>query len=204
MKKKSIHFKKRIILTSVLLIFFVLIIYLFFYGQKVESKKINSKNNTSINITENKTSSIPINIKIPKINVNTNIESVGILSDGAMGVPNSPENTAWFNLGVIPGDIGSAVIDGHSGWKDNIPAIFDDLYKLKKGDKIYITNDKGIVNTFVVTKTKIYKSNEDTTSVFIPNDKISHLNLITCTGIWNSVEKSHTDRLVIFSDKEIL
>ncbi len=91
---------------------------------------------------ENKVPS-PIRLKIPKINVNTNIEVVGIASDGALDVPKNFTDVAWFNLGPRPGENGNAVIDGHSGRKNNASAVFDNLYKLKKGDKIYTEDEKG-------------------------------------------------------------
>jgi len=34
------------------------------------------------------------------------------------------------------------------------------------------------------------------------NDGKAHLNLITCAGVWDEVEKSHSSRLVVFADME--
>lgn len=36
--------------------------------------------------------------------------------------------------------------------------------------------------------------------VFHQGDDGSHLNLITCDGVWDGVEKSYSKRLVIFAD----
>lgn len=116
-------------------------------------------------------------------------------------MPTGPSEVAWFDLGSLPGENGSAVIDGHSGWKNGIPAAFDNLYKLHKGNKIYTENSKGIITTFVVREIKIYKYNEDVPEVFNSSDGKAHLNLITCTGFWNQILKSHSSRLVVFADK---
>jgi len=67
---------------------------------------------------------------IPSINIDAAIEYVGLTSNGAMAVPKGPNDVGWFELGPRPGDIGSAVIAGHDGWKDGIPAVFDNLSKL--------------------------------------------------------------------------
>lgn len=147
-------------------------------------------------------SSLPIHLKIPSINVDALIESVGLTSDGAMDVPKGPAEVAWYNLGPRPGEMGSAVIDGHSGYKNNQPAVFDNLYKLQKGDKIYVENDTGVTTTFIVREIQKYNPNADASDVFISNDGKSHLNLITCTGIWNKIWKSHSERLIVFADKE--
>jgi hypothetical protein len=88
------------------------------------------ENNNSSIVSSNNNQTL--RLKIPKINVDANIDSVGLTVSGAMDVPEGPNDVAWFNLGSRPGEEGTSIIDGHSGWKDNIPAVFDDLYKLKK------------------------------------------------------------------------
>ena len=145
---------------------------------------------------------LPIRFKIPSINVDVPVEYVGLTSDGAMDVPKGPVNVGWFNLGPRPGQNGSSVIAGHSGWKDAIPAVFDNLHKLRKGDEIYIEDEKGANIIFVVREIKIYGRNDNASDVFGSSDGASHLNLITCTGVWNKVEKTSSDRLVVFADKE--
>lgn len=146
---------------------------------------------------------LPIRLKIPKINVNAALESVGLTSDGSMGVPKYPANVGWFNLGPRPGDIGSAVLAGHYGrWKNGQGSVFDNLSKLRPGDKIYVTDDKGSIIVFVVRELRSYGPNADASDVFVSNDGKAHLNLITCEGAWNKTSKSYPKRLVVFADKE--
>jgi LPXTG-site transpeptidase (sortase) family protein len=120
-----------------------------------------------------------------------------------MDVPAGPDDTAWLDLGPRPGEIGSAVIDGHAGWKDNIPAVFDNLYKLNIGDKIFIEDASGMTLTFVVRKIRTYTSTADVSAVFASNDTKAHLNLITCAGAWNEATKSSSKRLVVFADRDM-
>jgi len=148
-------------------------------------------------------SGIPKRLRIPKINVDTTIESVGLTPQGAMEAPAGPSGVAWFNLGPQPGEHGTAVIDGHSGWKNGIPAIFDNLNQLQKGDRIYVEDEAGRTTTFVVREVRTYGKNEDPSDVFSSSDGKAHLNLITCKGVWNSAEKSYSDRLVVFTDREM-
>ncbi len=56
---------------------------------------------------------------------------------------------------------------------------------------------------FSVREIKKYDLSVDTKDVFVSNDGKSHLNLITCAGIWNPILGTHSERLVVFSDKEI-
>ena len=145
----------------------------------------------------------PIRLKIPKINVDAAVEYVGITPDGAMDVPKGPADVAWFNLGPRPGENGSAVMAGHYGWKNNISSVFDDLHTLQKGDKLYVEDEKGAITTFVVRESRRYDPKADASNVFIPNDSLAHLNLITCEGIWDKVSESYSERLVVFTDKEM-
>ncbi len=145
---------------------------------------------------------LPVRLKIPAINVDSAVEYVGLDSGGAMNVPEDPANVAWFKLGQRPGENGAAVIAGHYGWKDGKAAAFDNLYKLRKGDKVYIEDDKGAVISFVVRESRRYEPKADASAVFESNDGKAHLNLVTCEGDWNEASKSYSKRLVVFADKE--
>lgn len=147
-------------------------------------------------------SSPPSNIRIPSIDIDTKIEQVGTTSDQSIGVPKDIANTAWFNLGPYPGEIGSSVIVGHYGWKNGISAVFDNLRKVIIGDRIYIANEKGIVTVFIVNEIRNYNFDDDATDIFVSNDGKAHLNLVTCEGIWDATKKSYSKRLVVFSVKE--
>ena len=146
---------------------------------------------------------LPVRLRIPKINVDAFVEYVGLTSQGEVGIPKDPANAAWFDLGPRPGENGNSIIVGHYGWNNNIPAVFDNLYKLKSGDKIYIEDEKGAIITFIVRESRRYDPGADVSYVFNSNDGGGRLNLITCEGIWNKVSKSYSKRLVVFTDKVV-
>lgn len=145
---------------------------------------------------------LPVRIRIPKIKVDAAIESVGLTADGAMEAPKDFTQAGWFNLGTIPGNIGSSVIAGHYGWKRGKPSVFDNLYKLRKGDKVYIEDGDGQITVFIVRGNRRYGAKADATGVFFSDDGKAHLNLITCEGTWNKADKTYSDRLVVFADQE--
>lgn len=171
----------------------VIILTLFFYGSSQRN----------IPVAEQAKSVFPVRIKIPIINVDGAVENVGLTPGGAMDVPATPAGVAWYELGPRPGEIGSAVLAGHSGYKNNQPAVFDDLYKLKTGDEILSEDGNGVITIFVVRETKTYNPDAYATEVFISNDGLAHLNLITCVGEWNKEKETHSKRLVVFADKKI-
>ncbi len=145
---------------------------------------------------------LPVRLKIPSINVDASVEYAGLDFDGAMDVPKERANVAWFGLGQRPGENGGAVIAGHYGWKNGKASAFDNLYKLRKGDKLYIEDDEGVIVPFVVRESRRYDPNDDASAVFGSPDGKSHLNLITCEGVWDKVSKTYSKRLVVFTDKE--
>jgi LPXTG-site transpeptidase (sortase) family protein len=140
----------------------------------------------------------PARLEIPSINVDTAIEDVGVTSGGAMGVPSNTYDVGWFDLGPRPGEKGSAVIAGHFDGKNGEVGVFKNLYKLKKGDKLYIKDDKGKTISFAVSKSRLYDPGYAKEVFSISSS--AHLNLITCDGVWNGIKKSYSKRLVVFAD----
>lgn len=142
---------------------------------------------------------LPVRLSIPKIHVDASILYMGLTPAGDMDVPADLVNVGWYKYGPHPGDVGSAVIAGHlEGYKDL--GVFIDLIKLQKGDTLSILNDKGVTTTFVVRELKSYPQKDRPSEIFHSEDGV-HLNLITCTGIWNNTTKRYSERLVVFADK---
>lgn len=146
---------------------------------------------------------LPMRLEIKSIGVDSLIEYVSTTTKGEMDTPKLLEDVAWFSPGTYPGEVGTAVIAGHSGWINYKTAVFDRLSKIKVGDIVTIKNDNGVNTNFVVSNLKKYNSLGDPTEVFTSNDGKSHLNLITCSGIWDTENKNYKERLVVFTDKEI-
>lgn len=198
---------KNLSLQIILITFFAgfgLFFSIIYYPQKLNSGGSVRPLSNSIALAKQAETSIglPLRLKIPGINVDAVVEQVGLTSKGAMDVPKGRANVGWFKLEKRPGEIGSAVIAGHFGiWENGERSVFDDLSKLRQGDKLYVMDDKGAAIPFTVQSSRVYDPEADATDVFSSNDGKSHLNLVTCKG-WNEVSQTFTKRLVIFTDKE--
>jgi sortase A len=143
---------------------------------------------------------LPQTLRIPKINVNTTIEHVGLDKEKKMDVPKEVMNVGWYNLGPRPGMTGNSAIDGHVDTPTGAPAIFYNLKKLKAGDRIEVVDENNRTHTFAVTDVIDYQTNEfPIQEVFGPTDK-TRLNLITCGGIWDKVKKDYSERTVVYSE----
>lgn len=151
-----------------------------------------NKNLTSIS------QGFPTRLIIPAINVNANIQQLGITSEGEMEIPDNTVYVGWFKFGPRPGEKGSAVIAGHFNGINDEAGVFFNLYQLRKGDNIYVKDDKGTTISFIIRESHIYDPGY-AENVFSQNDS-AHLNLITCDGFWDGTKKSYTKRLVVFAD----
>ena len=174
------------------------------FGWKFPVVKFPSTGSTQVAFSDlrdaGKPMGLPVRLSIPVIGVDSAIEDAFITPDGRMDVPLGSVNVAWFALGPYPGQEGSAVIGGHFGIKNNVPFVFYKLNELEIGDKAYVLDDKGESFTFVVRSIKSFDRNDDATTVFTSDDGLAHLNLVTCEGVWNKVNNSYPQRLVVFTD----
>ena len=144
------------------------------------------------------TFSVPVGLRIPSIGVDAPVVRVGITDDGVMEAPEGPVDTGWYERGPRPGERGSAVIAGHSGYRTG-PAVFDDLGQLEPGDFIYVVDEQGAQIAFTVRESREYRYYESPPEVFSRNDG-HHLNLVTCTGAWDASAGTSSKRLVVFAD----
>lgn len=177
-----------------IIIFIVFLSLLLFYP----TKDTNKKEIFQCMLENRAVSRFPIRLIIPTININADIQHLGVTQAGEMEVPNNNIDVGWFGLGPRPGERGSAVIAGHFNGKNGKAGVFANLDKLKMGDKLFVKDDKGKIITFVVRESRTYDPGY-ANDVFNSNDG-THLNLITCDGVWDETKNSYSKRLVVFSD----
>lgn len=194
-------------LTLLIITFEIFFILFYFPRNKSPSNFLNQNSNKNLSPQNSQISRVtllvfPMRLIIPEINIDANIQRLGVTSNGDMEVPNNSVDAGWFDLGPQPGEKGSAIIAGHVDTKDDAIGVFANLYKLKKGNKLYIENSKGMLTTFVVRESRTYDPGR-ANDVFISSDS-AHLNLITCDGSWDAIKGSYNKRLVIFADYENL
>lgn len=141
----------------------------------------------------------PVTIEIPSLDVKTEIEDVGRLKNGQMGVPENVDNTGWFEPGTKPGNRGSAVIAGHVDDKTG-PSVFFNLEDMENGEEIIITgeNDKRLI--FKVVGKEVFPRNDAPISEIFGYTSRRMLNLITCTGDFDNSAGTHNDRLVVYTE----
>ncbi len=144
---------------------------------------------------------MPMRIRIPAINVNTLVERVGKDETGAMALPKSYDNTAWYELGPRPGELGNSVIAGHVDSTTTI-AIFWNLRKLVPGDEIVVTGEDNVERKFRVTALERYPYDEVPISRVFGNADGTHLNIITCDAqsAFNPGRLEYAGNIVVYTD----
>ncbi|MDO8530454.1 MAG: class F sortase [bacterium] len=189
---------KAIILISLVVLVLIILAGIYvFYGQ--QSILPDNENEVTNNEEIDTGSGLPKRLTIPSISVDAPVINVGLTAQGAVEAPKTPHEVAWYQLGPRPGEKGSSVITGHFGpWQTGASSVFDNLNKLKTGDKIYVKDDKGNELNFEVTGSRIYQPHEAPTEVFNKTDG-TYLNLITCNGEWLKNQDTYNQRLVVFT-----
>ncbi len=137
----------------------------------------------------------PARLIIPAIGVDAKVESRGLDSRRNMDTPADFHDVAWYRLGPKPGEPGNALINGHVNWWTG-DAVFAHLSRLRAGDEVRVVRGDGVSLVFKVTGTRTVDANSRVASLFAASDRPT-LTLITCTGIWNPLTQSDTQRLLV-------
>jgi hypothetical protein len=145
--------------------------------------------------------SLPVSIEIPAIGVHSVLLHLGVKPGGAMQVPPLQKAgvAAWYKYSVTPGQIGTAVIEGHVDTKQG-PAVFFRLGALRPGDLINVRLADGITAVFRVTGTRQYlKSKFPAKTVYRDATRFAALRLITCGGAFDFATSQYLSSTVVYA-----
>lgn len=148
---------------------------------------------------------VPLQLRIPALNVNAPILGVGLTDENVMDAPKGPigdpiwHAAYWYRGGSIPGDAGTATVAGHVNDPLGVPEIFADLDDLQPGDLIFIHDTRtNVYIRFIVDEVVVYSLAESSEREVLARifgagpvagmdpqpgpDGLAHLTLITCAG----------------------
>lgn len=180
-------------------IFFALVAYSLWQSHEREAVRI-AELPTPPEVAGTVSTTSPVKLIIPAIQVDAEIQRVGKTSAGKMAVPTNFVDVGWYKYGYFPGTVGNAVIAGHLDNGKGNPAVMNDLSQLRIGDKVYVTNKEGQTLQFSVTGMSLYDYNNAPLDMIFGSSTKAHLNLITCDGVWDQSKKNYDKRLVVFTD----
>jgi len=143
----------------------------------------------------------PVSVAIPAIGVKSSLLRLGRNKDGTMQVPNlttSANEAAWYKYSVTPGQIGTAVIEGHVDSYQG-PAVFFRLGALRPGNHINVTLADGITAVFRVTGVREYAKDKYPANIIYAPTDYAALRLITCGGDFDAVTGHYLSSVVVFA-----
>lgn len=141
---------------------------------------------------------IPVQLRIPTIDVDTPLERLGQAPDGTIQVPVHWQQAGWYQDGPRPGEPGAAVILGHVDSPTG-PAVFADLSSLHAGDPIRLRRADGSTVSYRVTHTELRRRNRfPLTQVYTPTLR-PELRLITCGGPYLRSRGGYQSNVIVFA-----
>jgi hypothetical protein len=145
--------------------------------------------------------SAPVSVAIPAIGVRSPLLRLGLNPDGTIQVPDlatSADEAAWYKYSVTPGQIGTAVIEGHVDSQVG-PAVFFRLGALRPGDHIDVTLGDGMTAVFRVTGVREYTRSDFPTQMIYGPTKYAALRLVTCGGTFDYATGHYLGSVVVFA-----
>lgn len=145
-------------------------------------------------------SPLPVGVRIPAIDVASELIETGIAADGTAEVPplDRPQVASWLTTSPRPGDIGPAVLYGHVDAHGQ-PAAFARLGELSPGDEVLVERDQAPPARFTVYR--VQQVAKDT----FPTDRVygdvagAELRLVTCGGTFDRDAGHYRDNVVVFA-----
>jgi len=137
----------------------------------------------------------PSRLLIPSLAIDAQVEGLGVDGTGAMETPQNLWNVGWFKPGPSPGAEGDAVIDGHVGLP-GYPLIFSNLSLISPGAELIVVYADGTRGRFTVTGLSSWPADSEPPGLFATTGP-ARLSLITCTGRYDSLDRTYADRLIV-------
>jgi hypothetical protein len=137
-----------------------------------------------------------VSIAIPRLQLSGPLDELGVADDGELLAPDDPGRAGWYAGGIVPGDLGPAIVGGHVDSRRG-PGVFFALRSLRDGDVVEITRSDGRTVRFSVTDVQqVAKEQFPTAAVYGPTPR-PELRLITCGGRFDRTAHSYTDNVVV-------
>jgi hypothetical protein len=143
----------------------------------------------------------PVSVAIPAIGVQSALLSLGLNANGTIQVPDlstSADEAAWYKYSVTPGQIGTAVIEGHVDSRTG-PAVFYRLGALHPGDHIDVTLADGMTAVFRVTGVREYTKTDFPTDMIYGPTRYASLRVVTCGGAFDPATGHYLSSVVVFA-----
>ncbi len=141
---------------------------------------------------------------IPAINLDAPVTPTEVSEDGQMPSPLTPEQVLWYDFSALPGmggrpgAGGNTVLAGHVEMKDYGPAVFADLYSVKKGDEITVVLSDGSEYTYAAQTNRVVSADLPFNAI-VGSTPEESLTVITCAGDFDPSTQDYNERRVVWA-----
>ena len=143
--------------------------------------------------------STPVRLRIPAIEVDSEVMALGLRGDGTLDVPPAGFPAGWYTGGPTPGELGPAIMAGHVNWEGS-PGVFFSLGELSRGEEILVERDDGSTAVFHVRSVEQFPKDAFPTEAVYADIDHAGLRLITCGGAFDRQAGSYRDNIVVFAE----
>ncbi len=141
--------------------------------------------------------SVPTRIRIPAIEVDSDLMDLGLQDDGTMETPPGAFPAGWYTGAPTPGELGPAIIVGHVRF--NEPGVFERLTDLEPADRVDVRREDGSTATFRVTRLERFAKSQFPTQKVYGDIDHAGLRLITCAGL-DASSGEFDENVVVFAE----
>ena len=146
------------------------------------------------------TAAAPRRLEIPVLDVHAPVLPRGLDGQGAIVPPPfaQPDAVGWYEGGVRPGAVGTALIVGHVDTETR-PAVFYRLNTLRPGQRIRVVREDDRVAEFTVEGVQVLaRDHFDAHAAYGPHRAgRAELRLITCGGTYDEASRTYTANVVV-------
>ncbi|MCA9330060.1 class F sortase [Candidatus Saccharibacteria bacterium] len=142
----------------------------------------------------------PRYVRIAKINVFGRVQKQGVDASGNLKAPGNVHDVGWYQNSSRPGEAGAMLLDGHvSG--PTAKGVFYNIKNLVAGDELEVERGDGQKFTYKVVKSETTKAVDVDMANALTSAESSKpgLNLITCTGKFDSTTGQYEDRIIVYA-----
>ncbi|CAN5594294.1 hypothetical protein BH24ACT13_BH24ACT13_02810 [soil metagenome] len=144
------------------------------------------------------TSSPPVRVRIPALDVSASMVELGLNPNDTMTVPEDPAQVGWYTKAPTPGSPGPAILAGHVTW-NQVPTVFFKLGELARGDEVKVERADGSTAVFKITSVEQYAKEDFPTDRVYGSIDFAGLRLITCGGVFDGEDNRYLDNVVAYA-----
>ena len=144
---------------------------------------------------------VPRLLEIPRLGLQLPVVPRGVDKRGAMALPTTNSEVAWYRFGSRPLDrAGATVLAGHVDTRTEGVGPLAGLAALQAGDLVEVRAGRHLVTYRTTSVTRISKALIDLPAVFSRAGP-SRLHLVTCGGVYQPERGGYQDNVVVSARK---